>query len=440
MYDDDVDLYKKHTQNSHNLFNKSLKQHVNGVSHNIRYFKPYPFVTKYSTGKYIIDVDKNKYIDFWMGHWSLILGHTNKTVTKNITKQVSQGWMYGTVNEQTIKLSEIITNTVPIAEKIRYVTTGTEAAMYAVRLARTITGKKIIAKIDGGWHGYTTDLLKAINWPFSESESNGLINEKYIISLPLNNLEASLDILKTVKNNLACIIIEPVLGGGGCIPATKEYLKGLQEFSSRNDSLFILDEIVTGFRFRFGCIYTELDLKPDIVLLGKIVGGGLPIGIICGKKEVMNRSNTISNEKSKRAYIGGGTFSTNPLTMVSGYHTLAMLKNKQIIYDKINKLGMKTRYLLNKTFGNRAAITGKGSLFMVHFLQNDISHITNAADASGCNKRLLYKYHFRLISNNKIFFLPGKQGALSYAHSNEDVKHLINATIKFIEVFRLQSK
>jgi len=428
----DISIYKKKTQNSYKLFNESLKQHVNGVSHNIRYFKPYPFVTKYAIGKYIVDVDQNKYIDFWLGHWSLILGHANSTITKHIIEQASHGWMYGTVNEQTIKLSNIITKAVPIAEKIRYVTTGTEAAMYAIRLARAVTGKKTIAKIDGGWHGYTTDLLKAINWPFSESESNGLVNEKYIISLPLNNLEKSLDILKTVKEDLAGIIVEPILGGGGCIPATKEYLQGLQEFSHHNNSIFILDEIVTGFRFRFGCTYTELDLKPDIVLLGKIIGGGLPIGVICGKKEIMDKSNIAFNKKSERVYIGGGTFSANPLTMVSGYHTLTMLKTRHSIYDKINTLGNKTRNLLNKTFGNRAVITGDGSLFMIHFLQNNVSNVTNALDASRCDKKLLYNYHFKLISNDEIFFMPGKQGAFSYAHSNEDVKHLIEATTRFV--------
>ena len=173
------------------------------MSHNIRFYEPYPFVVKQSSGKSLIDVDDNKYTDYWMGHWSLILGHGPKNVKKSLESQIKKSWMYGTVNEQTIKLSELISKAVPVAEKIRYVTSGTEATMYAVRLARSVTGRKIIAKIDGGWHGYTSDLLKSVNWPFSESESSGVINEEKIVSIPYNNLEESIKILKKVSKDFS---------------------------------------------------------------------------------------------------------------------------------------------------------------------------------------------------------------------------------------------
>ena len=216
-----ISRYKKNTKRSAKEFAKSKKLHVNGVSHNIRFFEPYPFVVKSSSGKSLTDVDDNKYTDYWMGHWSLILGHGPKSVKDSLKKQIEKSWMYGTVNEQTIRLSEIISKSVPVAEKIRYVTSGTEATMYAVRLARSVSGRKIIAKIDGGWHGYTSDLLKTVNWPFTESESSGLVNEEKIISIPYNDLGESLSILKKYSKDLAGLIIEPVLGGGGCIPATK---------------------------------------------------------------------------------------------------------------------------------------------------------------------------------------------------------------------------
>ena len=292
MIENDLKIYKKNTIKSSNLFKKSKKLHVNGVHHNIRFFEPYPFVTKSSRGKFLTDVDSNKYVDYWMGHWSLILGHSPKNIMNDAKKQINDGWMYGTVNKNSIELSEKISKAVPVAEKIRYVTTGTEATMYAIRLARTATKRKTIAKIDGGWHGYTTDLLKTVNWPFHNSESSGLVDEKYVKSLPYNNLHDSIKILKAVKNDLAAVIIEPVLGGGGGIPATKDYLLGIEEFCHRNGSLLILDEIVTGFRFRYGCMYETMKLDPDIVTLGKIVGGGLPIGVITGKNELMNYANT----------------------------------------------------------------------------------------------------------------------------------------------------
>ena len=417
--------YKKKTKNSAKIFAKSLKLHVNGVSHNIRFYEPYPFVVKSSSSKNLIDVDDNKYTDYWTGHWSLILGHGHKDVKGSLRKQIEKSWMYGTVNEQTMKLSELISKAVPVAEKIRYVTSGTEATMYAVRLARSVTGKKIIAKIDGGWHGYTSDLLKSVNWPFTESESSGVVNEEKIVSIPYNDLEGSLKILKKYAKDLAGVIIEPVLGGAGCIPATTDYLKGIQEFVHKNKSLFILDEIVTGFRFRYGCLYPTMKLDPDIVTLGKIVGGGMAIGVMCGKKEIMEYADTTGKKKSERSYVGGGTFSANPASMTSGHATLSVLKNNSSIYSKINNLGEYARKELTKNFDGKVIVTGKGSLFMTHFVKNGISEITNATQASMCDVKALHDYHFKMIAHDGIFFLPGKLGAISNAHTKEDIKRMI---------------
>jgi len=423
--------YIRKTKTSAKIFAKSLKLHVNGVSHNIRFYEPYPFVVKSSSGKNLVDVDNNKYTDYWMGHWSLILGHSPKNIKESLKKQIEKSWMYGTVNEQTIKLSELISKAVPVAEKIRYVTSGTEATMYAVRLARSVTGKKVIAKIDGGWHGYTSDLLKSVNWPFTESESSGVVNEEEIISIPYNNLEESLRILKKYAKNLAGVIIEPVLGGGGCIPATREYLQGIQEFIHNNKSLFILDEIVTGFRFRYGCLYPTMKLDPDIVTLGKIVGGGMAIGVMCGKKEIMEHADTTGKKKSERSYVGGGTFSANPISMTSGYSTLNYLKSKKSIYSKINLLGEYARKEIEKTFDGRVAVTGKGSLFMTHFLKENITKITNSSDVAKCDSQMLQKYHFKMIVNDGIFFLPGKLGAISDSHTKEDIKKIVKASENF---------
>jgi glutamate-1-semialdehyde 2,1-aminomutase len=241
-------------------------------------------------------------------------------------------------------------------------------------------------------------------------------------------LEKSLKILKHHSKNLAGVIIEPVLGGGGCIPATKEYLKGIQEFAHKNKSLFILDEIVTGFRFRYGCIYPTMKLDPDIVTLGKIVGGGMSIGVMCGKKEIMEYADTTGKKKSERSYVGGGTFSANPASMTSGYATLKHLKSRKSIYSEINALGEFARKELNKTFDGRVAITGKGSLFMTHFLKGNITEVTNSVQAAKCDSQMLQKYHFKMIAQDGIFFLPGKLGAISYAHTKEDIKKMILAS------------
>jgi len=437
MKKNNLKSYKKNTVKSAELFKKSKKFHINGVHHNIRFFEPYPFITKSSNGKFLVDVDSNKYVDYWMGHWSLILGHSPKNIKTDVKMQLDNGWMHGTVSKNSIELSEKISKAVPVAEKIRYASTGTEATMYAVRLARTSTKRKTIAKIDGGWHGYTTDLLKTINWPFRKSESSGLVDEKYVKSLPYNDLENSIKILKSKKNDLAAVIIEPVLGGGGCIPATKDYLAGIEEFCHKNNSLFILDEIVTGFRFRYGCLYDTMKLDPDIVTLGKIVGGGFPIGVIAGKNEFMNYANTSTFSKSSRAYIGGGTFSANPLSMIAGNSTLTTIKNRgNKLYQKLNDFGSKTRKMLDKKFGGSVITTGMGSLFLTHFLGNRIHEINNATDVAKCNIKKLHDYHFHMITNNGIFFLPGKLGAYSDAHTKSDINAIAKSTDQYLTTFK----
>jgi glutamate-1-semialdehyde 2,1-aminomutase len=372
-----------------------------------------------------------------MGHWSLVLGHKPKKIINVIKKQLNYDWMHGVLNKNSIELSENISKVVPVAEKIRYVSTGTEATMYAVRLARTVTKRKIIAKIDGGWHGYTTDLLKTVNWPFSKSESSGLTDEKHIISLPYNDLENSIKILKSKKNELAAVIIEPVLGGGGCIPATKEYMLGIQEFCRKNKTVFILDEIVTGFRFRFGCLYNTMKLDPDLVTLGKIVGGGFPIGVICGKNELMKYANTGIYSKIERAYIGGGTFSANPLTMIAGNSMLSTIKNKSNkLYRKLNSFGTETRKMLDKKFDGQVITTGMGSLFLTHFLNDSVYEINNATDVAKCNMKKLHDYHFHMIANDGIFFLPGKLGAFSDVHTKSDIKTMGRSTDGFLTKFK----
>ena len=437
MTQNSLRVYKKKTKMSSELFKKSKKLHVNGVHHNIRFFEPYPFIVKSSKGKFLIDVDSNKFVDYWMGHWSLILGHSPKNVKTNVRMQLENGWMHGTASKNAIRLSEKISKAVPVAEKIRYASTGTEATMYAIRLARTATRRKTIAKVDGGWHGYTTDLLRTVNWPFDKPESSGLIDEKHIKSLPFNDLEKSLKILNAKKNDLAAVVIEPVLGGGGCIPATKDYLLGIEEFCHKNNSLFILDEIVTGFRFRYGCMYETMNLDPDIVTLGKIVGGGFPIGVISGKNEFMNYANTSAFSKSSRAYIGGGTFSANPLSMIAGSSTLSTIKKKgNRLYQKLYAFGSETRKMLDKKFDGNVITTGIGSLFLTHFLSNQVHEISSATDAAKCNVKKLHHYHFHMIANDGIFFLPGKLGAYSDVHTKSDINAIAKSTDQYLTTFK----
>jgi glutamate-1-semialdehyde 2,1-aminomutase len=435
------EIYERKTKKSRSLYFRSTNVFPGGINHNIRFFEPYPFFTKAARGKYLLDVDDNEYTDYWMGHWALILGHTPDIVCNSLLKQIRKGILYGTTNELCVDLGETIQKVMPRAEYIRFSNTGSEAAMYAVRLARAKTGRRVIAKVLGGWHGYNTSLLHSVNYPFEIQEGSGLIRdeEQYIKSIPFNDLQKSLSVLESVKEDLACIIVEPVLGGAGCITPIDGYLQGLQEFAKRNDSLFILDEIVTGFRLSIHGAASIYKLEPDLFTLGKIIGGGLPIGVVCGDKDIMCLADPVlRKDKELCCSIGGGTFSANPITMTAGLATINYLKkNKNSIYPKINSLGEETREGLGKIFSDskiNVEVTGTGSLLQIHFLNEQVTSIKSAEDVALSNRDLLKKYNLALMANHGIFFLPLKMGAFSEAHDHNDVKRLLSATTSLLDL------
>jgi glutamate-1-semialdehyde 2,1-aminomutase len=436
MQHDFLKNYKDKTKKSNHLYSRAVKVFPGGVSHNIRYFKPYPFFVTGAKGKQLSDVDGNKYTDYWMGHWALILGHCPKVVVNALAEQSKNGILYGTVNEVSVELAETIQRLMPRAEMMRFSSTGSEATMYAVRLARARTGRRIVAKAMGGWHGFNTTLMQTVNYPFEEEEGLGLVQDEgqFVESIPFNNLDASLKVLETVKDDLACIIIEPVLGGAGCIPPIDGYLQGLEEFAKKNGSLFILDEIVTGFRLSLHGAADIYRLEPDLFTIGKVAGGGMPIGVLCGDKEIMSLADPVARaDKELRCAIGGGTFSANPMTMTAGLATLNFLKkNKQQVYSKLDRLGAMARKGLVKLFaesGISCEVTGTGSMYLTHFSK---SAVMDATDVANSNRELLKSYHLALMTNYGIFFLPTKMAALSFAHEESDVKKLLDATAKII--------
>lgn len=441
QYNNYKEIYEQKTKKSRSLYFRSTNVFPGGINHNIRFFEPYPFFTKAARGKYLLDVDDNEYTDYWMGHWALILGHTPDIVCNSLLKQIRKGILYGTTNDLSVDLGETIQKVMPRAEYIRFSNTGSEAAMYAVRLARAKTGRRVIAKVLGGWHGYNTSLMHNVNYPFEIQEGCGLIRdeEQYIQSIPFNDLQKSLSVLESIKEDLACIIIEPVLGGAGCITPIDGYLHGLQEFAKRNDSLFILDEIVTGFRLSIHGAASIYKLEPDLFTLGKIIGGGLSIGVVCGDKDIMSLADPVlRKDKENCCAIGGGTFSANPITMTAGLATINYLKkNKNSIYPKINSLGEETRKGLGKIFSDskiNVEVTGTGSLFQIHFLNEQVTSIKSAVDVALSNRELLKKYNLALMANHGIFFLPLKMGAFSEAHDHNDVKKLLSATTSLFDL------
>jgi len=376
----------------------------------------------------LYDVDGNEYVDFWIGHYALILGHSPPTVMREVRRQLDKGTHYGTAHELEISLAKQVVRMVPSAQMIRFTNSGTEAVMYATRLARAVTSKDGIGKFEGGWHGGYDALHVAVKQPFDVAESNGLTKGAVqdTVILPYNKIEPIRKILKREK--LAAIFVEPVMVSGGCIPATVDFLEELRELCTENNTLLVFDEIITGFRLAPGGAQQLVKVKPDIIVLGKILGGGFPIGAIAASREIMEHMNPLTYQRPNFAFHGG-TFTANPITMTAGLATLKALEDGQLI-NRLNKQGDYLRKQLRDIFQQKnldVQVTGASSLWHTHFIKEKIEDTNAAARA---NKERLTKYHMHLIENG-VFFLPGKAGALSTAHTRADLERLLSETENF---------
>ena len=433
-----IQEYSKRTPRSRRLFERALKYSPAGVSHNIRYFKPYPFFVKSAKGSKLVDVDDNVYTDYWMVHMSAILGHAHPEIIKAISQQIPKGFHYGTANEVSIDLAEIICRNLPSVEMLRFCNSGLEATSYAVRLARGYSQKKLIVKMNGGWHG-GNELQVAVNPPFDKPESKGILDEqsRFIVSAPFNDIEGTESAIRKLSGQVAAIIVEPMLGAGGCVPAKAEYLRFLREFCDDSAALLIFDEVITGFRVSLESAQGYFHVKPDLTTLGKVIGGGFPIGALGGKQEVMNLADhTRAAGKGEYVWIGGGTFSMNPMSMTAGLATLRFLVERPNLYDYIGRLGEKARNEVDRQFSDRGIptrTTGMGSLFQTHFLRGQGLEISNAEDKkTNTLKEKQSEYHFRLLLDG-IFFLPDHEGAISVAHTDGDIANLVEASGRIAE-------
>ena len=422
------DSYISKTQKSRELYERAKELLPAGVSYAIRYFEPYPFYTARAEGSKLYDIDGNEYIDFWLGHTALILGHSPPAVVEAVKKQLENGTHYGTSHKLEIELAEQIVKMVPSAEMVRFTSSGTEANMYAVRLARAYTGRNKIAKFEGGWHGGYDALHIGVKYPFDIPESAGLTTGALqdTLVLPFGDLEGVRERLK--HQEVASITIETALGAGGGISTKKGFLKGLRELCDEMDIMLIFDEVITGFRLAPGGGQQYYGVTPDITVLGKILGGGFPIGAFCGRREIMKRIDTLLYERPHFSFHGG-TFTANPISMTAGLTTLKLLEDGQLI-DKLNRVGEKIRDQLRKIFEANsvdAQVTGVGSLFNTHFTKEKVN---NARAASKADKSKQVDYHLNLIANG-VFFLPTHTGALSTAHSQADIEKLLLETEKY---------
>ena len=416
--------YVERTQKSRAMYERAKKVEPAGVSYKNRHFEPYPFFVKESKGAKLTDLDGNVYTDYWCTHMAMILGHAHPVVMAAIKLQAEKGWHYGFGHELEVAHSEAITRNVPSAELVRYTSSGSEANFFAVRLARTFTKRSKIAKFEGGWQGAYDPLHLAIKPPFEKPVSGGITpgSQEDTIVVPFNDFHGFKNKVKGAK--LACVILEPVLFAGGCIPAEREFVKAVKEYCDETDTLLIFDEIITGFRLGLSGAQGYYKVEPDLTVLGKIVGGGLPIGVISGKREVMERMDHTKYASSEYAYHGN-TFSGNAITLAAGLAAINELEHSPV-YEHIDRLGGKAREELNRVFTDAdfpAQALGIGSMFCIHMTKKKpIKDVRDYAHYDHAQCKKLFNF---LLENGIVILLPETlHGGVSYAHTDEDVTRL----------------
>lgn len=431
-----LEKYNSRTPKSQEFWERAIKIFPGGVSHNIRNFGmptcgSYPPYIARGEGGHIWDVDGNEYIDWWMSHYSLILGHNNPSVKKAIQYQLEMGHHFGASTEAQVLFGERLKEAVPLLEKMRFTATGSESTMYVVRMARLFTGKSLIGKSLGGWHGGNDALAFHINHPYSDTPYYDGVSFDY------NDRESLDRMLKAHGKDLAAIIVEPVIGAGGGIPPEDGFLPYLREETESRGILLIFDEIITGFRFHYGTAGDNVfGVKPDLLTLGKAAAGGMPLGVYGGREDVMALA--APGAKGGR-WVGGGTFSSHPLTMAAGLAVLEELHARKDDYTKLNKMGDSFRDRLNEMLTEMKADiigTGLGSLNFISCLNSKLTDPLRTPGQLGKlfdhKKQDIFQGH---LMQEGIFGYHGL-GALSFTHTDKDIEATLTGISNAIEKMR----
>ena len=335
--------YFKRTPKSREHFQEALRFLPAGVTYKIRDMYPYPVIIARSIDSVTLkDIDGNTYIDFWMGHGALVLGHNPPKLADTLRAQAEAGTHYGFEHPLAYKWANLISSGIKAAEQMRFTNSGTEANMYAIRLSRAFTGRSAIVKVKGGWHGSYNGLHSYVHPPYKPLETSGVPDElaSHVYGVDISDVEGLKDVIRGQKP--AGVIIEPVLGAGGAIEVPVEFIKTARDECDAVNCLLISDEVITGFRSVYGS-YMERhhNVEPDIVVLGKAVGGGLPVGVVAGRREIMKLID--HRVPGDRKVFHGGTFSGNPMTAAAGVTVLSFLKDNSWVYEKMAELLYTTR-------------------------------------------------------------------------------------------------
>ena len=418
-----------------------------GVGSLFRLADPFPAVVKRAQGGRVWDADDNEYLDFMLGFSVMILGNAPAEVESAIREALPRGTHYGQCHEHEYAFAKLFCDMVPGVEKVTFCNSGTEATMYALRLARATTGRPLVAKFEGGYHG-THDLLAAsfgrpgpvptlggpVEDPETIPESPGLAEGawKDTIVLPYNH-PAAFEKIRRHADQLAGVIIEPVLGAGGTIPARKEFLTELRRITREIGAFLIFDEIITGFRLASGGGQEFYGVTPDVSTFGKVAGGGFPFGAVGGTADAMR---LMEYDREPGSILMAGTFNGNPMVTAAGTAVLRRLKEEPDLYARMNAMGDRFRTEVNRFAqeeGYPATAIGAGSMFWMHTVEGPINSIRDAHrgnSVASAGLRLLYRRNGLHISSN--------HGFMSAAHTEEDITALIEVHKAAMEELRAQ--
>ena len=424
------------TDNSKKIYKKAKESIPGGVNSPVRAFqsvdKEYPIFIKSGNGSKLYDEDGNEYVDM-IGSWGpMILGHNYPQVLEVVKRELENGTSFGLPTKKEVELAELVKSCFPSIEKLRLTTSGTEAAMASVRLARAFTGKNKIIKFEGCYHGHSDSLLVKAGsglLTFEHQDSNGITEGvvKDTITLPFGDFEK---LKETLENNkdIACVIIEPIPANMGLIETEKEYLEKVREITQKENIVLIFDEVISGFRVSLGGVQKVFGITPDLTILGKIIGGGYPVGGFGGKREIMDLISPVGN------VYHAGTLSGNPISVAAGIETISILKENPEIYENINK---KTENLVNKInelikkYDIPSTVNYFGSLFTIFFAKEKVKTLE---DAMNTNSEF-YSIYFNTMLENGVIVPPSKYEAhfVSYIHNDEDMEKILAGVEKTFE-------
>ncbi|MFC3959580.1 glutamate-1-semialdehyde 2,1-aminomutase [Halovivax cerinus] len=414
---------------SRTLYDRALSVMPGGVNSAVRAaVEPYPFFVRKGDGGHVIDADDNRYVDWVMGLGPLLLGHDMpEEVRAAIQRKASEGPMYGAPTAVEVDLAEFVTRHVPSVEQIRFVNSGTEATVSAVRLARGHTGRNKIVVMQGGYHGAQESTLVEGDADHPRPSSAGIPQSfaEHTLPVPFNDEAAMRDVFETHGEDIAAVLTEPILGNYGIVHPREGYHEFLRELTEEHGALLIFDEVITGFRVGgLGCAQGRFDITPDLTTFGKIVGGGFPVGAVGGRAEIMEDLAPAGD------VFQAGTFSGHPVTMAAGLETLKYAAEHDV-YDHVDDLGERLRSGLADIVADQApeyTVAGTASMFKVIFTRNG-AEPTCAADVKRAETDRWRRIFWESMLEENVFLSQNQFECqfVSAAHTEDDVERTLEA-------------